>query len=292
MIVVRIKGGLGNQLFQYASAYSISRRLKQKLLIDNSFFSSQTLRGYKLQYLNIENKEISEKKDIFVAIYKNKFINKFMRIVGFSNLPISNGTYFLETKLELMDDFFSPSKDNLYLDGYFQSEGYFKEYRDDFIKQFSPNYTLEDEYLDELSKINNCESIAVHVRRGDFLKAQYDFTPFHYLLDESYYYNAIGYINNHIENPTFFWFSDDVEWVKSKFGERNNYQFVSLHTKHPDIDEMMLMKNCKHVVGANSTFSWWASWLNENENAMHICPSKCYGNKDMVPNSWIKIDIE
>lgn len=65
-----------------------------------------------------------------------------------------------------------------------------------------------------------------------------------------------------------------------------------MRTKHPDIDELMLMKNCKHIIAANSTFSWWASWLNENTDAMHICPAKRYGNANMIPDNWIKISVE
>ena len=90
----------------------------------------------------------------------------------------------------------------------------------------------------------------------------------------------------------FFWFSDDIDWVKQNFGERENFRFVSLHTKHADIDEMMLMKNCKHIIAANSTFSWWASWLNEHKDALHICPAKRYGNLHMIPENWIKIGVE
>lgn len=292
MVTVRIKGGLGNQLFQYASSYAISKRLEQGLLIDNSFFSSQTLRGYKLPYLNVEYTKVDDDRDAVVELYKNKFINKLLRMAKCSNLPIKNGTYFLETKSKVMDDLFTICKDSLYLDGYFQSEEYFKEYRKELLEQFTPNYVAEQEYLDELSKIENCNSIAVHVRRGDFLKAQHDFSSFHYLLSEQYYIRTLEYVVEHIDNPCFFWFSDDIDWVKSCFGEKSNYHFVQLHTKHADIDELMLMKNCRHIICANSTFSWWASWLNENRDVLHICPEKPYGGLDMIPSSWVKIAVE
>lgn len=124
------------------------------------------------------------------------------------------------------------------------------------------------------------------------MSAQNDPNPNHYLLGEQYYHNALKYVTEHLENPVFFWFSDDIDWVKKNFGEKGNFRFVSLHTKHADIDEMMLMKNCKHIIAANSTFSWWASWLNEHEDAMHICPAKRYGNLYMIPDGWIKIAVE
>ena len=128
------------------------------------------------------------------------------------------------------------------------------------IQQFTPNYPSEAEYESALAEIQGREAVAVHVRRGDFLNAQNDPNPNHYLLGEQYYHNALKY--------------------------------VTLHTKHADIDEMMLMKNCKHIIAANSTFSWWASWLNEHKDALHICPAKRYGNLHMIPENWIKIGVE
>lgn len=181
---------------------------------------------------------------------------------------------------------------SIYLDGYYQSEKYFREYKVDLIKQFTPNYPSEAEYESVLAEIQGREAVAVHVRRGDFLSAQNDPNPNHYLLGEQYYHNALKYVTEYLENPVFFWFSDDIDWVKQNFGERENFRFVSLHTKHADIDEMMLMKNCKHIIAANSTFSWWASWLNEHEEAMHICPAKRYGNLYMIPDGWTKIAVE
>ena len=200
--------------------------------------------------------------------------------------------YLLECRSDLVKAFPQIEAKNIYLDGYYQSEKYFREYRTDLIKQFTPNYSSEAEYESVLAEIQGCEAVAIHVRRGDFLSAQNDPNPNHYLLGEQYYHNALKYVTEHLENPVFFWFSDDIDWVKKNFGEKKNFRFVSLHTKHADIDEMMLMKNCKHIIAANSTFSWWASWLNEHEDAMHICPAKRYGNLYMIPDGWIKIAAE
>ena len=198
----------------------------------------------------------------------------------------------LETRSDIVPEFFNISAPNIYLDGYYQSEKYFREYKADLIQQFTPNYPSEAEYESALAEIQGREAVAVHVRRGDFLNAQNDPNPNHYLLGEQYYHNALKYVTEHLENPVFFWFSDDIDWVKQNFGERENFRFVSLHTKHADIDEMMLMKNCKHIIVANSTFSWWASWLNEHKDALHICPAKRYGNLHMIPENWIKIGVE
>lgn len=293
MITVRAKGGLGNQLFQYATGYSLAKRLGQEVSIDISFFPQQTLRGYKLDKLNLNKTEIDAQQSARIRILKNKYLNKILRQLNRSVIHLGGGSiYLLECRSNLVKAFPNIEAKNIYLDGYYQSEKYFMEYRTDLIKQFTPNYPAEVEYESVLAEIQGCEAVAVHVRRGDFLSAQNDPNPNHYLLGEQYYHNALKYVIEHLENPVFFWFSDDIDWVKKNFGEKENFRFVSLHTKHADIDEMMLMKNCKHVIAANSTFSWWASWLNEHEDAMHICPAKRYGNLYMIPDGWIKIAVE
>ena len=293
MVTIRIKGGLGNQLFQYAAGYALAKRMNQKLKLDSSFFPQQTLRGFKLGYLNVTFGDAVEHQSGLVKASTNQYLNPTLRKANVRALPCGKQTkYLLETRSDIVPEFFTISAPNIYLDGYYQSEKYFREYKADLIKQFTPNYPSEAEYESVLAEIQGREAVAVHVRRGDFLSAQNDPNPNHYLLGEQYYHNALKYVTEHLENPVLFWFSDDIDWVKKNFGEKENFRFVSLHTKHADIDEMMLMKNCKHIIAANSTFSWWASWLNEHKDAMHICPAKRYGNLYMIPDGWIKIAVE
>lgn len=293
MITVRAKGGLGNQLFQYAAGYSLARRLGQEISIDHSFFPKQTLRGYKLDKLSLDKTCFDEQRSVKIKVLKNKYLNKILRQMNKSVIDLGkNSIYLLECRSDLVQAFPQIEAENVYLDGYYQSEQYFREYKTDLMRQFTPNYPSEAEYQSVLAEIQDCEAVAVHVRRGDFLNAQNDSNPNHYLLGEQYYHNALKYSAAHLKDPVFFWFSDDIDWVKKNFGEKNNFRFVSLHTRYADIDEMMLMKSCRHIIAANSTFSWWASWLNEQEDAMHICPKKRYGNLYMIPDEWIKISVE
>lgn len=293
MVIISIKGGLGNQLFQYAAGYALSKRLEQDFAIDNTFFPHQTLRGYKLGSLCIDAEVFYKEETIDLHIMKNRYVQalrrKLHRTIGHCR---NNTTYLLETRSTIISEFFQDFSGNVYVDGYFQSERYFKEYRVDILRQFIPAYKPEQEYMDVLEQIQSCNAVAVHVRRGDFLKAQNDRNPNHYLLGEQYYCNSLNYMQQQLDKPVFFWFSDDIDWVKQNFGEKENFHFVSLKTKHGDIDEMMLMKNCHHIIAANSTFSWWASWMNEHEDAIHVCPAKRYGNLRMIPDGWIKISVE
>lgn len=294
MVIVRIKGGLGNQLFQYAVGYSMARRLGVDLVIDNSFYPNQTLRGYKLNDLKIEcNGVVKFELPSVIKMAKKKSVNKILRTFHVTTIPCGNNTtYLLECKPGIVEEYFNDYTGNVYIDGYYQSEDYFGEYREDIRSQIKPNYEMEPEYQSAEAEVKSCSSVVVHVRRGDFLKAQYESNPRHYLLGEQYYRNALKYIEEKVEHPIFFWFSDDIEWVKDTFGDRENFRFVSLGTKHGDIDEMLLMSKCKHIIAANSTFSWWASWLNENEECIHTCPAKQYGNERMIPSGWIKVECE
>ena len=295
MVTMRIKGGLGNQLFQYACGYSLARRLEQELELDTSFFPNQTLRGYKLGSLNVDFKATVDYNSLpfFLNFAKDKRGNKIIRVLNRRVVPAGNGWKLLiETRPKLTEEFFTVNGDKIFVDGYFQTEMYFNNYRSELLRQFTPNYVQEDEFYQALDEIKNVNAVAVHVRRGDFLKAQYESNPRHYLLGADYYIKALDYSDNIQEHPVYFWFSDDIDWVKKTFGERENFRYISLHTKHADIDEMMLMKNCNHIITANSTFSWWAAWLNENDNAMILCPEKAYGIPEMIPDRWLKIDIE
>lgn len=287
MITMRIKGGLGNQLFQYAAAYSLAKRLNQPFQFDVAFTNNMTERAYKFSELNVNvattvsDKMLSKK----IRFIKNKYINKMCRVLNLSKHKCEDYLYWIETKDTWQPDFFTIENGNLYVDGYFQSEEYFKDFRTDLLKQFTPRHTPEEEYKKILAEIKKVNAVAVHVRRGDFKK---DNNPFHYLLDEKYYQKAIQYIREHVNEPVFFFFSDDINWVKEKFTDSKEFRFINLKTKHSDVDELMLMKNCNHIITANSTFSWWAAWLNDFEDATRIVPKRPYGMKGMIPQNWIK----
>lgn len=295
MIVVRIKGGLGNQLFQYAAAYALAKRLRQPLKLDISFYPEQSLRSFKLSLLKVDYEDIAQRCDIpkTIRLINNRYLNRIIRSLDLGVIPINkNYKYCVETRSRVNEWFFEVEEKNVFIEGYFQSEKYFKEYREDFLNQFTQKYVPDEQYKNILHTIKNSNSVAVHVRRGDFLKAQHNNNPHHYLLKENYYRNAMEYIESHISNPNYYWFSDDIDWVKKNFGKRKNFYFISLKSDHGDIDEMMLMSKCKHIIAANSTFSWWAAWLNMNESALHLCPAKRYGNESMIPENWIKISVE
>lgn len=288
-----MKGGLGNQLFQYSAAYALAKEKKDIVLFDVSYYSKQSLRSFKINHLSLDFNECfpNDRLPRFIRSTNNRYINYLLRLFKIST--IGNKKEFIA----LIDvgnitykKFKTINGKNIYLDGYFLSEGFFAKYRTELLRQIAQNYKLTDKYYSLLNEIKKTDSVAVHIRRGDFLKKGYK-KKSHYSLGESYYWRSLSYISSKITKPTFYFFSDDINWAKKTFGEKKEFVFVSLDTEHPDIDEMMLMSNCKHMISANSTFSWWAAWLNKNPNPIILVPKKRYGPKQMVPDRWIRIEV-
>lgn len=291
MIIVRIKGGLGNQLFQYAAGYALSKRLNQSLAIDASYFDAQDLRSYKLEKLLIPNADPidTDRLPIPIKILKNKAINKGLRkSVISTTFRFGNTTYLLENKSDIIDEFFSVDNSNIYLDGYYQSELYFHQYRHDIVQNLRKRNDSPDDAEMIKKMMLSVNSVAVHIRHGDFLDRT-NRNKHHYILDLSYYLDAMKYIKERIHNPVFFFFSDDIQWVKNTFKDEDNSHFVKIECEDSDLEELFLMSNCKNIIAANSTFSWWASWLINNEDAIHIVPQRRYGNAKMIPADWIKL---
>ena len=287
MIIVRIKSGLGNQLFQYAAAYALSRRLKQPFFLE---CLPADQRPYRLDQLNItaETFKNPEKMSWEIGIIKNKYVKRAMGVLNLKYCHLWNVAFLLETYDGFVEEFFTVNANIVYLDGYFQSELYFKPYKAELQNLFTPRYSADSSYLKVLSEIKSCNAVAVHVRRGDFKTSVH---PFHYLLTEDYYKRAIAYIRKRVDSPVFFWFSEDFEWVREHFAEERDFRFVNIKSENRDIDDLMLMKNCKHIITANSTFSWWAAWLNGHEDAIRIVPAKPFGIKEMIPDNWVKLPL-
>lgn len=294
MIVGRIWGGLGNQLFQYAYLYAIKQKTKQELKLDNSFFKNQKLRSYRLDLLNIRYAETISEDSIpqSIQILKKKWINRLIRIIPLYWIKLKyNWKYYKEIRFKYLKYAVNPHGHNIYFDGYWQTEKYFKKFENEIREQFTPRYVMDDEVIEKMNEVSNCCSVSVHIRRGDYLNIS-KLNSNLYLLSENYYKNAIKEMKNRVNNPKFYFFSDDIEWVKSVFNESNSYKYISIKTDTNDIDELMIMSKCKHHITANSSYSWWGAWLDPSKDKIVMVPSKRYGNDDIVSKGWIKISIE
>lgn len=277
MIITKISDGFGNQLFMYACGYATSRRLSTKLALDLTYLSTNNLRNYELDKLNTVYDEIFSVDNIQYPI--NIAVRKILHLVIRCKYK-----FFKEKNTYKYDENILNIKQDSYLFGYWQTEKYFKEYREDILKMFTPRYELSQECNSLIEKVKSCKSAAIHVRRGDYVKLGI-------CLDISYYRHAFDILNKKIEGLTYFVFSDDVEYAKKIFkGIKGKFEYVENKSSNSTLDDFFIMKECKHIVMANSSFSWWAAWLNNNPNKIVIHPFDNNKQNDFYPKEWITIN--
>lgn len=275
-ISVLIQGGLGNQLFCYAAGYSLAKKNNCKLNLDLYDFKHGYFRPYKLDSLNIEYD-----RECNLPSKNNRFFYYFKRF-------FLRNRWLLEKKYYVFQDIFSNKINNGYLEGYWQSEKYFL-YTDDIrklitLKKSNDNAMLEH-FRNKISNYNN--TVAVQIRRGDFASGGNS-------VDLAYYKAAFNEIEKRIDSPTYIFFSDDVEFVKTHFDfESNKNYFVAkeLFDVKDDVIELFCLAACSHQIICNSSFAWWGAWLNPNPNKIVVASLlPDLKNTDYYPNNWITID--
>lgn len=256
MIVAKLQGGLGNQLFQWAFARSLSNLYNVSLYLDTSFYN-QNIPGVTKRNFSL-NKFPNLKYDLFENAQNNgKQFIRFSEPQSFTKLNY-NSLY------------------NYYLDGYFQSEDYFKDSSDIIREDLSPNVELIEKY-----PIVNKNNISLHIRRTDYITSN----GYHPVQSLDYYKSSIEMIGDY---DHIFVFSDDINWCKENL-KFDNMIFIE---GNDEVEDIWLMSLCKNNIIANSSFSWWSAWLNKNENKKVIYPKNWFGPQVnslvSVPKNWIK----
>lgn len=286
MQIVKIIGGLGNQMFQYAYAKALEQSGYEVKIDITAFLTYKLHGGYQLDKYKIDLKPstIDENK----ILYKNNIFFKILKKLGIENAKIK------QEKSLLFDSNFLKIGNNNYIEGYFQSEKYFKNIREVLLKQFiikqeTSNYTKKIEKKIIVSK-NSC---ALHVRRGDFVSSTN--IHIHGVCDMGYYKKAMKYLEEKVGDMDYFIFSDDIDWVKENLDVQNAIYIESKEKRLPH-EDIYLMSLCSHNIIANSSFSWWGAWLNQNKNKIVIAPKRWFvdekmqkQSRDIVCESWIKI---
>lgn len=286
MIIIQLSGGLGNQLFQYALYFSLKQEGKEVKLDTVTASEYEHKRPIQLRELGISY-DVATRQEIerYLDCSKNFFTRIRRKIAGSHGCVVSEqGMNFEEKFLEM---------DNKYFQGYFQSERYFKKYSEKLKNVLNLNeVVLSQESRDFLAQIENTQSIGIHVRRGDYLQKEFC-GNYGGICTEEYYDAAIKYIRNTVVAPIFFVFSNDSEWCKEHY-KSDDFVIVDCNDEEKGYMDLILMSRCKHNIIANSSFSWWASWLNKNEEKIIIAPSK-WINTQECKDVWsqdmrIKID--
>lgn len=273
MKIVKYIGGLGNQMFIYAFSVALRETFRQEILVDTHYYKSRNFHnGLEIERIfgiHLTEAKLSDK--LKMSWY---FPNYWIDYHLLGKLPARKNTVRelpgQKVNLELLDD----SSDKFY-DGYWQSYQYFDSCRDIILKEFTfPNISIEDKLNFELNeRLKNEEnSVGIHIRRGDYLKNW----KYRGLCGIDYYQKAIAYILEHIKSPKFFLFSDDIDWVKENISpllKGYDVTFVNWNHSINSYKDMQLMAMCKNLIIANSSFSWWAAYLNQN-NPIVVAPEK------------------
>lgn len=290
MVIALLKGGLGNQLYQYASARALAEKNKTSIWLDLSFLNKEapniTKRNFELHHFNlIESKDVKVINNSNLKLSKN--IIQKLAIKTLKKLILE----YVECGSHFNANFFKSNR-SVAIDGYFQSYKYFDSIRHQLFHDFQIIEPLDNRNLEVLGLILKYDSVCMHVRRGDYVSLEAA-NKFHGLCDLNYYSKAIAMIHSEIKNPHFFIFSDDIPWCRSHFNEAN-ISFVNINNSDNAHLDLNLMKNCKHFIIANSSFSWWGAWLAENENKIVIAPKRWFAEEnsnieDRIPNEWLVI---
>ena len=291
MIRTVIMGRLGNQMFQYAHAYNYAKKYNQELHLYFYKVNNQ-LKQFNLGKYTEESKlkaPFFQRASLQLFLItrriickKNKkkeraFDIKYEKWLARRGIILNTIGYHKEIDIK---------KNNILIFGYFESERYFDESKDEIKEMYlSYNKKLGDSAKKLLSDIENTNSVTVHIRRGDFVGLN------HVVCDKKYYEDCIDYMKNHVNNPKFFVFSDDINWVKENisFPDDTVYELPDLK-----IEEIMYLRSrCKHFICANSTFSWWGAYLGGYNKKIVLAPRYWRPDKekvDLVLDGWIKMD--
>ncbi len=300
MIIARIRGGLGNQLFQYAAARALAWKKGEPLKLDLYTYDTKgQSRTFGLNQFNIDA-GVASREEIHQFTGSNfvtRFINKQENYLRCPRVLAQPHYHYYE-------DFFQVPTP-IYLSGYWQSEKYFKEFESQLRLQFTLKNSVSESFIKWREKVQMTNSVAVHLRRGDYASKS-NYNSFFGTLSLDYYEKAVNEIKRQISNPKFFIFSDDMNWCRQNLTFLPDAEFVSHNTPVHASEDLILMSLCEHQIIANSTFSWWSAWLNPVKNKSVVAPVKWfqtnynknilptyaarfYNTKDLLPENWIRL---
>ena len=294
MITIRLMGGLGNQMFQYAALRSYMLDWNEEGTISLKGITNKNHNVYSLNHFNLNNniriKKSQTVKVFFAYIFYGFFYlfysNKKNGLTKFSKIQNKLNFFGIYCVPDgYINTFFSKSKSKE-LVGYFQSPKYFEKHKDVIIKELTVRSPLKKANIELSNNISKCNSVCLHIRRGDYIGS------IHQICDNDYYYSAMKKINSMVSNAIFYVFSDDIRWVKENMNFVG-YSVIFMDKNNSNYEELKLMYMCNHFIISNSSFSWWAQYLSENKNKIVIAPDRWFNDKnkktDLYQKNWILI---
>lgn len=283
VIISRIIGGLGNQMFQYAAgrAFSLSSGVPYKQDVEG--FDRYTLHnGFELSRVFNVAEDIASPQDLrdVLGWRHHSLLRRYLvrKSLGF----LRGKVFIVEPPLSYCASLTGKTLTNAYLVGYWQSEQYFSCIAQTIHSDFRFKSLLTGRNAEFSHRIKNCSSVSLHVRRGDYFSNPATREK-HGICTIQYYLMAIEYITARITNPQFFIFSDDIEWARKALSIDLPHHFVEHNKGSESYNDMRLISLCSHHIIANSSFSWWGAWLSPSENKIVIAPRRWYATHPYNP---------
>jgi hypothetical protein len=295
MIITHLKGGLGNQMFQYAAGLALAEKHHVDLKLDLSFLEASTgsseftKRNFDLDIFDF-NYHVASSSEIKLFTGKEKSFLYRVRRKFFSS-SIKQKIYRYD-QLNF-DPGFAALGPDVFMDGYFQSPHYFLKAEDQIRSHFRFKNAATGRNKELAGEIGACNSVSIHVRRGDYL-SPVNLSLFGNIATLDYYSKAISKMKAELTDPKFYVFSDDAEWVKQNITVDAPVTYIDFNSGDNSFEDMRLMSLCRHNIIANSSFSWWGAWLNDNSSKKVIAPSAWINDpqcvaEDVIPESWQRI---
>jgi len=291
MRIVKLKGGLGNQMFQYTYAKLIQKNTGDIVKLDYSAYESldgDLVRKPRIMRFNLQLTAASQDDVRSVC----KFTHSGNSFSFWYKIKI-----YLESKLnknyafELNRAYIKPSvlQDKLYFDGYWQSWRYVDAVIKELLENFVPNTPLSNKTFTTQKTIKSQEAVFIGVRKGDYKSETAHYGSF----DSTYYQKAMAMIDSKATQPVYYVFSNDIPWCKENINwGKHTVIYREPEDQTDDFEELMLMSSCKHAIIVNSSYHWWGATLIDNPNKIICCPLKWFFDDapiDIIPDNWVKI---
>jgi hypothetical protein len=292
MVISKLIGGLGNQMFQYAVGRALSLEYGQPLRLDVAGFAGYDLhQGFELQRIFLCSAKVAteaEVRDILGWQFASG-IRRFLLLPAMAAFRCKG--FVVEPSLDYWPEIMRVPADS-YLTGYWQSEKYFHHISEVIRRDFTFKSPLSDINAEIASQLVNLNGVSVHVRRGDYASNPKT-TAMHGLCSLDYYQASLRYIAERVDNPYVFIFSDDIAWAKNNLEVNFPCRYISHNQGIESYNDMHLMSLCQHQIIANSSFSWWGAWLNVNPDKIVIAPKKWFSKEintqDLIPQGWVRL---
>lgn len=289
-IIVRLAGGIGNQIFQYATGRFLASSHNGELLLDDSLLrrrrSGVTIRDYALDVYDIHARKLLPREESMLQLR----VTPPFKYLFEAGILKSSFIYYREPHFEYDPNLFHVPG-NIIIEGYWQSERYFSTISDKLRQELQPVKPPPNYVQDLMKQIMKVNSVSLHVRRGDFVNNPHA-AKNHVVCDLEYYKRAISIMADQVLNPVFYIFSDDPAWVEEKLHIRFPMVIVSNPQSIPSHEDLRLMSHCANHIIANSSFSWWGAWLNPKPDKIVIAPTNWFHNErnlnDLVPPEWYR----